>query len=81
MTAVKLTPAQARALGIDPPDAVTAASAPARRARRPAGPAHYHTVCHNCGEVFTTQAAETRHLDATRHARYELVLNEEGHER
>ena len=29
------------------------------------------SVCHDCGERFTTDAAETRHVAATFHARYE----------
>jgi hypothetical protein len=65
--AVRLTPAQARAIGVD-------TAAPKRTTRRAAaGP--YHTRCTRCGEEFTTEAAEERHLIAAHHARYELVLS------
>jgi hypothetical protein len=66
--AVKLTAAQARALGI--------ADHPAGKARTTrkvaAGP--YRTTCVMCRESFTTMAAEDRHLAATGHPRYALVL-------
>jgi hypothetical protein len=29
------------------------------------------STCHDCGEQFTTDAAETRHVAATFHARYD----------
>ena len=35
----------------------------------------YVSECFDCGEAFTTQAAETRHVAATRHARYQLTLD------
>jgi len=66
MTA-RLTEAEARKLGLDVP------KKKARTTRKTAaGP--YHTRCKKCGEEFTTQAAEDRHLKVTRHVRYELVF-------
>jgi rRNA maturation endonuclease Nob1 len=66
MTAVKVTAAQARRMGVDlptPPSTKTVARAP------------YHTRCMGCGAVFTTQAAEDRHVDSVGgHNRFELVL-------
>ena len=63
--AVHLTAAETRALfGL---------GAPKRTTRRTArGP--YASECYDCGEAFTTQAAETRHVNATGHARYQLCL-------
>ena len=67
MAAARLTAAEARRLGIDP--------GPARRStRKVARGAPYHTRCKTCGEEFTTEASEERHLVAEHHARYELVL-------
>jgi hypothetical protein len=43
-----------------------------RSSRRSPGP--YATACHDCQELFFSMAAETRHLEATGHHRYELVL-------
>lgn len=72
MTAARLTAAEARtALAkrrYEIPDAVT----PRRRTTRKAVPrAGYRSTCHTCAAVFTTDAAETRHVNATGHARYE----------
>ena len=53
------------------PGAVTARP----RVRREAKGA-YHTRCVECDERFDTVAAEDRHLDETKHARYELELGE-----
>lgn len=67
-----LTAAEARALGIDT-DADRAAHVAAtqpRRTRR-ALPGHGVSACHTCGEAFTSDAAETRHVAATFHARYD----------
>ena len=67
VTAAKLTPAEARRLGIDVP------AKPARTTRKTAaGP--YHTRCRECGAEFTSEAAEDRHIVEHHHARYELVL-------
>lgn len=66
---MKLSAAEAKALGLD------VKGKPARQRRTARG--SYHTVCHSCGEEFTTQASEDRHLTATRHARYELVIRKE----
>ena len=63
---VRLTPAEARRLGIDPTPTRTRTTR-----REAAGP--YHTRCTTCGDEFTTIAAEDRHLTAGHH-RYELVL-------
>jgi hypothetical protein len=72
---VHLTAAQARRLGIDNRGVPVPADddgerRPSRRRRSP-----YHTTCHDCGEHFTTEAAESRHLAATRHTCYQLVLD------
>jgi hypothetical protein len=77
---VHLTPAQARKLGIhtsgpnvvDPDTLTPPPPGPAPGARRRATP--YHTVCVLCRSHFTTQAAEDRHLEATGHPRYALVI-------
>lgn len=66
MTA-RVSVAQARQLGLLD-DTTTTKPAKTRRERWP-----YHTRCHRCGEEFTIEAAETRHNEATRHVRYELV--------
>jgi hypothetical protein len=68
MTAVTLTPAQARRLGIDVPP-----SAGVTRRTRRAVPGHGTSRCTTCGETFTTDAAETRHVTRG-HNRYETVL-------
>jgi hypothetical protein len=68
----RLTPAEARALGLlDGTPTVRAAKVrtTSKRARAP-----YHSVCCKCQEVFTTEKSEERHDAATRHARYRLVL-------
>jgi hypothetical protein len=76
---VRMTRAQARAAGV--PDARDGRVSPASRAVNPGNvkprrrqPEPYATVCHDCGERFTSQAAETRHLNATKHACYQLEL-------
>lgn len=74
--AVELTAAQARKLGLD---LTGARKAPVRTTRRVAKGA-YHTVCHDCGEEFHTSAAEDRHLENTKHARYQLVLGYSTHD-
>jgi hypothetical protein len=85
MTGVHLTPAQARRLGIGssvsadgrrtPPTAAPAAvGGTARTTRRVAKGGPYRTVCVLCHTSFTTMAAEDRHLTATSHPRYALVL-------
>jgi len=73
VTPVKLTAAQARALGIDAAATAGPVEAPARRpGRRRRDP--YRSQRRDCGELFTSARGETRHVDATRHARYQLVL-------
>ena len=67
MTAVRVTAGEARRMGVDVP-ATTRTTATVARAP-------YHTRCMACGAVFTTQAAEDRHVDAAGgHHRFELVL-------
>jgi hypothetical protein len=61
-----LTAAQARALGLDVP-----APRP-RLTRRTVPRARSVSVCHACGARFDTDAAETRHVAATFHARYQM---------
>jgi hypothetical protein len=80
---VILTAAQARALGLD----VRPSAGVTRRATRrtapgyePPDPAAYHTVCATCGEHFAGiggQTAETSHLDATQHTRYDTQYEQE----
>ena len=65
---VRLTPGEARRLGLTTPS-------PGRRTtRQVARGVPYHTRCTRCGAEFHTEAAEERHLIAEHHARYELVL-------
>jgi len=68
--AAHLSAKEARQLGLNLTGAPEAAEArPRRRATA------YATVCTACGETFTAQAAEDRHLAANPgHGRYELVL-------
>ena len=68
MTA-RITAAEARKLGIDVP-----AAKKTRTTRRTVKGAPYFTICKACGMEFRTVASEDRHLNETRHARYELVL-------
>jgi hypothetical protein len=63
--AVKLTPAQAKALGVD---------TKSKRTTRKTAKAKYHTRC-SCGEEFHSEAAETRHVAAGHH-RFDLVFGE-----
>jgi hypothetical protein len=63
----RITDAQARALGL-----VTKTKP--RTTRRVARGGAYHTVCMTCGEEFHTRASEDRHVEATHHARYQLVV-------
>ena len=65
----QITAAEARKLGLD---VKGSASRSKRTARGP-----YHTVCHACGEEFTIRTGENGedgHVETTRHARYDLVL-------
>jgi len=66
VTAIRVTPAAARRMGVD---------VPASRSTRTVARAPYHTRCMTCGAVFTTQASEDRHVDLVGgHVRFELVL-------
>jgi hypothetical protein len=63
----RLTAAEARALGLPAPG-----PAP-RTTRKEVTGVPYHSRCCTCDEQFTTMAAETRHLDATDHYRYDVL--------
>ena len=63
---VKLTAAQARALGLD--------AGKQRTTKRVVKGGGYHTRCEACGDEFTTAASEDRHVQAG-HARFSLVLD------
>lgn len=63
----RITAAEARKLGIDTKLGRT------RTTSRTAKGVKYHTRCTKCGEEFTTQAAEDRHVDEFKHARYQLL--------
>jgi hypothetical protein len=68
VTAARLSRAEARALGVDVPATTRTARTVAR--------APYHTRCMTCGAVFTTQAAEDRHVDIVGgHTRFELIID------
>lgn len=62
-----MTQQQAEALGIVPRKKT-------RTTKRVVKGAPYHTVCTACGEEFHMLAAEDRHLKATKHGNYRLVL-------
>ena len=62
-----LTPAEAKALGID----VKGKGGRVRTTRKTA-PGPYRSVCHDCAEVFTTRAGEDRHV-APGHCRFDVV--------
>jgi hypothetical protein len=66
--AARLSPAEARRLGLIPPPSGSARNRKVARAP-------YHTRCMRCGAVFTTQAAEDRHVDRIGgHLRFELII-------
>jgi hypothetical protein len=76
MTAVHLSRAEADVLGVlagTRPD-----PKPSRRRQRRTAPGPYRTVCAYCAEVFTTRAGEDRHVDATRHGRYDSLFELEA---
>lgn len=72
-----LTAAQARALArYLTPDQIERLGpviehAPRRTTRRAVPRDRAVSVCHTCGATFDTDAAETRHVAATSHARYD----------
>lgn len=71
MTA-RLTTAEARALGIDPTGASSAARARStRRGRSATG--DQVAICHDCGQTFHGETAAARHNAETHHARFELA--------
>jgi hypothetical protein len=63
---IKLTPAQAKALGLETKTKI-------RRTRKAVTGEPYHSRCVACGDEFRSIAAEDRHVDDTKHARYEVV--------
>ena len=72
MTA-RLTPAEARRLGVEVPTGQGAGRTTRRSARAP-----YWSICCTCAATFTSEAAETRHAAMgddwrTRHRRYATV--------
>ena len=67
--AVRLTPAEAKALGLDVPVRRTKAS----RALVPAADC-LAVVCHVCGQEMTTDEAMSRHTTEVGHLRYDVVL-------
>jgi hypothetical protein len=78
MTAVRMSPARARALGITPADApAPPRPTPSRSRRKPGGARRDRavSVCHTCGVQLDGEAAATRHAEANRgHCRYDLPL-------
>lgn len=60
----RMSETEARRAGLLPPK-----KARTTRKTEPRGGAE--SRCHTCGATFTTDAAETRHVEDTRHARYE----------
>lgn len=67
---VHLTPEQARKLGIDVKQKVKRRTT----GKHVAAAECSNTRCCTCGEIFETIAAEDRHVNETRHGRYEAVL-------
>ena len=65
-----LTAAQARALGIG--NTLPIVPARKRTTRRAVPRGRAVSVCQACGARFDTDAAETRHVAATLHARYQM---------
>ena len=71
VTARRMTVAEARAAGLLDTKPATSR----RRTTRETAPRDGAvTVCVDCGARFTTDDDETRHVAATRHARYQLEL-------
>ena len=70
MTAVRITAARARQLGLP---GIPKSSTKKGRVRRTA-PGPYHTQCVLCREEFRTRVGEDRHVEATGHPRYALVI-------
>ena len=72
MTAVRMSAAKARQLGLP---GIPKTTTKKGRVRRTA-PGPYRTVCVLCREEFTTRIGEDRHVDQTGHPRYALVLEQ-----
>jgi hypothetical protein len=66
---VHLTPEQAAKLGIN-----TASSSKPKRNRRVVGEPGLPIVCATCGEPCDGETAQTRHMAATDHHRFEAVI-------
>ena len=73
MTAVRLTAAQARALGLTG-DLGLPIVPPRTRTTRKALPRTTTTTCHACGARFTGDTGEARHTLDTGHARYDTDI-------
>jgi hypothetical protein len=71
-----LTAAQARALGIG--NTLPIVPARKRTTRRALPRERAVSVCHVCGAVFTSAAAETRHVAETVHARFDCYFGEQS---
>lgn len=67
MVTAHLTAAEARKLGLAVPD-----TTPRRTTRRALPRDRAVSTCHTCGVQFDTDAAETRHVAATFHVRYDV---------
>ncbi|HSV39796.1 MAG TPA: hypothetical protein VLI04_13650 [Nocardioidaceae bacterium] len=74
MGELHLTRKQAEALGLNGGDKHPRAKQPRKRKPKRA----YHTRCTTCGEEFTTEASEERHLASAHHARYENIFTVKG---
>lgn len=75
MVHLRLSEAEAKRLGLsaDGKPALPTARKP-RRSRL----GDYLSRCRDCQEEFRSAAEEDRHVERTRHARYELPLADEG---
>lgn len=63
---IRMTEEQARKAGL--------LKDPSTSKRKGMGRGGAKSRCAACGEEFTGDAAETRHLEETKHARYETVI-------
>jgi hypothetical protein len=83
VTAVNMSKAQARALGITSAGDAAAPTGPPPTRTRPSrgGERRVRAVavwrhrCYDCGEELVGEAASVRHLADNHHLRYELVLS------
>lgn len=72
---VHLSAAEFRRLALAGDLGLPVAPAKVRTTRKTAPRGGAITVCHDCGERFETDAGETRHVETTHHARYQLELS------